>query len=81
MPERRTLRLGLADVGRREREAAKDSRVECAVRQRLQDAREELLRQLASAAFAVGNFELKAKFDDASAKIKRDIVFAASLYL
>jgi ATP-dependent RNA helicase DOB1 len=42
---------------------------------------DELLRQLASAAFAVGNFELKAKFDDASAKIKRDIVFAASLYL
>ena len=41
----------------------------------------ELLRQLASAAFAVGNFELKAKFDNASAKIKRDIVFAASLYL
>merc|ERR1719213_664368 len=32
---------------------------------------DELLRQLASAAFAVGNFELKAKFDDASAKIKR----------
>ena len=27
---------------------------------------DELLRQLASAAFAVGNFELKAKFDDAS---------------
>ena len=42
---------------------------------------DELLRQLASAAFAVGNFELKVKFDDASAKIKRDIVFAASLYL
>ena len=42
---------------------------------------DELLRQLASAAFAIGNFELKLKFEEASAKIKRDIVFAASLYL
>ena len=42
---------------------------------------DELLRQLASAAFAIGNFELKTKFEDASARIKRDIVFAASLYL
>ena len=41
----------------------------------------ELLRQLASAAFAIGAFELKGKFEDASAAIKRDIVFAASLYL
>ncbi|KAH8046644.1 RNA helicase [Aureococcus anophagefferens] len=39
------------------------------------------LRQLASAAFAIGAFELKGKFEDASAAIKRDIVFAASLYL
>ncbi len=42
---------------------------------------EELLRQLASASFAIGNMDLKQKFDDGSAKIKRDIVFAASLYL
>ena len=42
---------------------------------------DELLRQLASAAHAIGNFELKNKFDLASTKIKRDIVFAASLYL
>ncbi|KAH8050449.1 RNA helicase [Aureococcus anophagefferens] len=42
---------------------------------------DELLRQLASAAFAIGAFELKGKFEDASAAIKRDIVFAASLYL
>ena len=42
---------------------------------------EELLRQLASASLAIGNMELKQKFDDGSAKIKRDIVFAASLYL
>ena len=41
---------------------------------------EELLRQLASASLAIGNMELKQKFDDGSAKIKRDIVFAASLY-
>ena len=42
---------------------------------------DELLRQLASAAFAIGAFELKGKFEDASAAIKRDIVFAASLYV
>ncbi|KAJ1461001.1 NUC185 domain-containing protein [Pelagophyceae sp. CCMP2097] len=42
---------------------------------------DELLRQLASASFAIGNFELKSKFDVASVSIKRDIVFAASLYL
>ena len=42
---------------------------------------EELRRQLASASLAIGNMELKQKFDDGSAKIKRDIVFAASLYL
>lgn len=42
---------------------------------------DELLRQLASAAHAIGNFDLKAKFEQASASIKRDIVFAASLYL
>lgn len=42
---------------------------------------DELLRQLASAAHAIGNFDLKPKFESASAAIKRDIVFAASLYL
>ncbi|KAJ8611732.1 hypothetical protein CTAYLR_009189 [Chrysophaeum taylorii] len=42
---------------------------------------DELLRQLASACHAIGNFEIKAKFDAASQAIKRDIVFAASLYL
>ena len=42
---------------------------------------DQLLRQLASASLAIGNMELKQKFDDGSAKIKRDIVFAASLYL
>ena len=42
---------------------------------------EELLRQLASASFAIGNMELRRKFDEGSALIKRDIVFAASLYL
>jgi ATP-dependent RNA helicase DOB1 len=42
---------------------------------------EELLRQLCAAAKAIGNSELEVKFSDAIAKIKRDIVFAASLYL
>uniref|UniRef100_A0A7S1UDM2 ATP-dependent RNA helicase Ski2/MTR4 C-terminal domain-containing protein n=1 Tax=Phaeomonas parva TaxID=124430 RepID=A0A7S1UDM2_9STRA len=42
---------------------------------------EELLRQLSSASYAIGNMELRDKFDRVSTKIKRDIVFAASLYL
>jgi len=42
---------------------------------------EELLRQLSSAAKAIGNTELEAKFTQGIAKIKRDIIFAASLYL
>jgi len=42
---------------------------------------EELLRQLCSAAKAIGNSDLENKFADGINKIKRDIVFAASLYL
>ncbi|KAL2912079.1 ATP-dependent RNA helicase mtr4 [Polyrhizophydium stewartii] len=42
---------------------------------------EELLRQLVDAAKNIGNTELETKFSDGIAKIKRDIVFAASLYL
>ena len=42
---------------------------------------EELLRQMASAAKSVGNEELEKKLTDGIAMIKRDIVFAASLYL
>ncbi len=42
---------------------------------------EELLRQLASAATSIGNVELRTKFESAAAKIRRDIVFAGSLYL
>lgn len=42
---------------------------------------EELLRELGSAAKAIGNTELENKFADGTTKIKRDIVFAASLYL
>ena len=42
---------------------------------------EELMRQLCQAAKAIGNTDLEQKFSDAIAKIKRDIVFAASLYL
>ena len=42
---------------------------------------EEMLRQLASASHAIGDMALKEKFEDCSKKIRRDIVFAASLYL
>lgn len=42
---------------------------------------EELLRQFGSAAKSIGNAELEKKFHDGIDKIKRDIVFAASLYL
>ncbi|CAB9508390.1 viralicidic activity 2-like 2 [Seminavis robusta] len=42
---------------------------------------EELIRQIASATKAIGNFELMAKFEKAGEMIKRDIVFCNSLYL
>jgi len=42
---------------------------------------EELTRQLADSAKAIGDEALEAKFKDCSAKIRRDIVFCASLYL
>jgi ATP-dependent RNA helicase DOB1 len=42
---------------------------------------EELLRQMSNAAKAIGNIPLETKFNDGISKIKRDIVFAASLYL
>ena len=42
---------------------------------------EELLRQLQDALLAVGDAELAGKFEEARTKIKRDIIFAASLFL
>ena len=42
---------------------------------------EELLRQLASASLAIGNVELKEKFESGADKIRRGVVFTASLYL
>lgn len=42
---------------------------------------EETLRQLMQAAKAIGNSELENKFAEGIRSIKRDIVFAASLYL
>jgi ATP-dependent RNA helicase DOB1 len=42
---------------------------------------EELLRQMCAAAKAIGNTELENKFAEGIVKIKRDIIFAASLYL
>jgi ATP-dependent RNA helicase DOB1 len=42
---------------------------------------EELLRQMAQAAKSIGNAELEAKFTEGIARMKRDIVFANSLYL
>lgn len=41
----------------------------------------ELLRQLLAAAKSIGNVELESKLAESISKIKRDIVFAASLYL
>ncbi len=42
---------------------------------------EELLRQMVQAAKNIGNTELENKFSEAIRLLKRDIVFAASLYL
>ena len=42
---------------------------------------EELLRQMASAAASIGNTDLKSKFEESASKIRRGVVFAASLYL
>ncbi|RZC66331.1 hypothetical protein C5167_010020 [Papaver somniferum] len=42
---------------------------------------EEVLQQLTEAAKSLGDTQLEAKFQEAVTKIKRDIVFAASLYL
>ncbi|XP_068727369.1 exosome RNA helicase MTR4-like [Montipora capricornis] len=42
---------------------------------------EELLRQMCQASKAIGNTELENKFAEGIIKIKRDIIFAASLYL
>ncbi|KAK9803050.1 hypothetical protein WJX73_001880 [Symbiochloris irregularis] len=42
---------------------------------------EELLRQLVSGARVIGNTEMAQQFEACSEKIKRDIIFAASLYL
>lgn len=42
---------------------------------------EELLRQLAAASLAIGNAELKLMFEDGARRIRRGVVFAASLYL
>ena len=42
---------------------------------------EELLRQMVQASKNIGNVELENKFSEAIKLLKRDIVFAASLYL
>jgi ATP-dependent RNA helicase DOB1 len=42
---------------------------------------EELVRQIATAAKAIGNAELQLKFEKGSELVKRDIVFCGSLYL
>ena len=42
---------------------------------------EELLRQSGTAAGAIGNVELKDKFELGATKLRRGIVFAASLYV
>lgn len=42
---------------------------------------EEMLRQLVQASKNIGNTDLENKFSEAIKLMKRDIVFAASLYL
>ena len=42
---------------------------------------EELLRQMAQASKNMGNAELETKFSESIKLLKRDIVFATSLYL
>ena len=42
---------------------------------------EELLRQMAQASKNMGNAELETKFSECIKLLKRDIVFATSLYL
>lgn len=42
---------------------------------------EELLRQMVVAARSIGAIQLAEKFEEVVEKIKRDIIFAASLYL
>jgi len=42
---------------------------------------EELIRELASAAKGIGNQELEQKLNDGRGRLKRGIIFAASLYL
>lgn len=42
---------------------------------------EQLLNELVNAAKSIGNTALEEKFSEGSQKIKRDIIFAASLYL
>lgn len=42
---------------------------------------EELIRELATAAKTIGNQELEKKLNEGRAKLKRGIIFAASLYL
>ena len=42
---------------------------------------EELLRQVAAASLAIGNSELMHMFEEGSKKIRRGVVFAASLYI
>nr|BAM18545.1 helicase [Papilio xuthus] len=42
---------------------------------------EEVLRQLCQAAKSIGNTDLEEKFSSAITMLKRDIIFAASLYM
>lgn len=42
---------------------------------------EEMLRQIVQAAKTIGDASMEEKFNEAIKLIKRDIVFAASLYL
>lgn len=46
-----------------------------------EDGIEELVEQVTEALHSIGDIALAKKFEEGSKKIKRDIVFAASLYI
>ena len=56
-------------------------RLTCVLKCRCIRRLEELVAQLAGVCKVIGNSELENKFTQASTMMKRDIVFAASLYL
>ena len=81
--ERAAVAVGDGDLGARAPDSAGPPEVRslAAVFNQTVARLEELLRQMGAASRSVGNHLLETKFTLAITKLKRDIVFAASLYL